>query len=61
MTDTVKLSVTLPEESVKWLRNRYPDGKSDSERVAMAVSDARDLEKILTARKITEVTVSDDS
>jgi hypothetical protein len=54
---TKKLSVTLPEQTVEWLEERYPDAKSDSERVAFAVKDARDLDRLLGARKVTEVNV----
>jgi hypothetical protein len=40
-TGTTKLSVTVRDSTLAWLRERYPDAKSASERVTLAVSDAR--------------------
>jgi len=57
--DTTKLSVTVPDSTVVWLRRTYPDAKSDSEAVSMAISDARNLQRILTARRVSEVRVDE--
>ena len=48
--DTKKLSVTVPIETVEYLRDRYPDAKSDSEAVSMAISDSRKLHELLSRR-----------
>jgi MoxR-like ATPase len=57
--DTTKLSVTVPDSTVDWLRRTYPDAKSDSEAVSMAISDARNLQRILSARRVAEVRVDE--
>ena len=60
MTDeTVKIGATVPAETVDWLRETYPDAKSDAEAVSMAISDARKLNVILDARRVTEVAVEE--
>jgi len=45
--DTVKITATVPEQTRDWLRDRYPDATSDSQRVLMSIKDARDLESII--------------
>jgi hypothetical protein len=51
MVDTHKLSVTLPEKSVEYLRKQYPDAKSDSERIAMAIYDSRKLNRLVEQQR----------
>lgn len=38
---TQSITATLPTRTVRWLRDAYPDATSDSQRLGMAVSDAR--------------------
>ena len=38
---TEKTTVTIPEETVEWLTQTYPDALSLQEAVRMAISDAR--------------------
>lgn len=51
--ETIKIQATLPEGSGEWLRETYPDAKSDSERVAMAISDARRFNDLISAESLT--------
>jgi hypothetical protein len=46
-TETVKITATVPEDTREWLRSRYPDATSDSQRILMSIKDARDLEAII--------------
>jgi hypothetical protein len=39
--ETVKISMTLTQNSVEWLEETYPEAQSTQEAVRMAVSDAR--------------------
>ena len=61
MSETRKVSATLPEQTLEWLIEMYPDAKSDSERVAMAISDARKFHKMISANRVASVTVDRDS
>jgi hypothetical protein len=45
--ETVKMSTTAKKETQEWLRERYPDATSDSQRIIMAISDAREFERML--------------
>lgn len=45
--DKQRLSTTVPVATIEWLRRRYPDANSDSTRLAMAISDARDFERVV--------------
>lgn len=47
VSDTTKISVTVPQETQVWLRERYPDSTSNSQAVVMAINDARDLSAII--------------
>ena len=61
MTDeTTKVGVTLPDETVEWLRETYPEAKSNAEAVTLAISDARNFQKLITARRVSEVRVDSD-
>ena len=60
MVETTKLSVTIPVDSAQWLRERYPDAKSDSERVAFAIGDARDLDRLISQSR-TQIEIMDGS
>jgi hypothetical protein len=46
--DNEKITVTLGEETLEWLRENYPDSLSDQEALRMAVSDARHQHSDLT-------------
>ena len=59
MVETTKVQATVPDRSIEWLREMYPDAKSDSERMAMAISDARKLHKLLEARRVTEIAIDE--
>jgi len=45
--ETVKITATVPRGTREWLRDRYPDATSDSQRILMSIKDARDLEEII--------------
>ena len=59
MADTTKLSTTVPDETVEWLRAAYPDATSDSMRLVMCISDARKLHALMEARRVTEIAIDD--
>jgi hypothetical protein len=40
-SDTIKTTVTLPEETESWLSETYPDALSTQEAIRMAISEAR--------------------
>ena len=39
--ETVKISMTLTEDSKEWLDDNYPEAQSTQEAIRMAVADAR--------------------
>lgn len=39
--DTVRVSSSMPRATLAWLQANYPDATSDSQRLVMAISDAR--------------------
>lgn len=53
------VTVTMPQSTLDYLREMYPDATSDSMRLLMAISDARKLDQILAARRVTEVAIED--
>lgn len=55
--DRVRLSTTVPKDSLDWLRERYPDATSDSMRLVMAISDARDFEELIGCPRDVEIRV----
>jgi ABC-type ATPase involved in cell division len=40
---TKKITVTLDEETLSWLRETYPDALSDQEAIRMAINDSRTI------------------
>jgi hypothetical protein len=51
-SDTRKVNVTMPADSLEWLQERYSDATSDSMRVLMAIQAARDLDRLIGADKV---------
>ena len=45
MAETEKITVTVAQETLEWLEGEYPDGLSTQEKVRMAISDARQLNR----------------
>ena len=50
---TTKVTVTMNEKTKEWLEQRYPDATSNSQAVVLAISDARDFEKLVEADRLT--------
>ena len=43
--ETAKITVTVAQNTLEWLEEEYPDGLSTQEKVRMAISDARQLNR----------------
>ena len=50
MGETVKVSVAMNEETVEWLEDQYPDATSRSQSVVLAISDARNFQKLICTK-----------
>jgi len=49
---TKKVTVTMNEETLDWLKENYPESTSNSQCVLMAINDARRLQEMMGERCI---------
>ena len=57
-SETIKISMTITEETEKWLSETYPEAQSTQEALRMAVSDAR--QHNISVREVTIQNHRDD-